>query len=52
MMGWELSGIGLQRPGSFFFLLREKTKDSDPWVLLYSLHFLKPNNECLQKLET
>lgn len=29
MLGWDLSGIGLQGPGFFLFLVKEKTKDSD-----------------------
>lgn len=44
--------IGLQIPSSFFFLLREKTKDLDSRVCMYSLDFLKCNSACPQKLET
>lgn len=45
--GLDLSGVGLQRCGSSFFLPREKTKRSRP-----SLDFLKRNSTRPQKLET
>lgn len=50
MLGWELSVLVCRL--KFFFLLREKTKDSDSWACKYSLDFLKCNSVYPQKLET
>ena len=50
MLGWDLSVLVCRY--KFFFLLREKTKDSDSWACQYSLDFLKCNSGCPQKPET